>query len=225
MWSCDCVGEVSVHAVGGHLPVAGPGRVGQDGVSGDACLRVQVLQEIALCAEQGVAPHVLARRPVVGDRRPAASGSVVGGRQGDDPADLGAVLLGLPRHQPPDEGYRRMTGAQLNRGSPPARPVDSFSGIEANCASTTARVWRTNSAPALNSVVLFNSLYVDAAVKQVAADGFPVTDELLARLSPPFTRPAAPGLRQLRDDSYATRTRTKTMTTAGRNGRRESARR
>ncbi|MCX5165616.1 hypothetical protein OOK39_42180 [Streptomyces sp. NBC_00264] len=73
--------------------------------------------------------------------------------------------------------------------------------------------------------MLFNSLYVDAAVKQVAADGFPVTDELLARLSPLFTRPAAPGLRQLRDDSYATRTRTKTMTTAGRNGRRESARR
>lgn len=70
MWSCDCVGEVSVHAVGGHLPVAGPGRVGQDGVSGDACLRVQVLQEIALCAKQGVAPHVLARRPGgIGDQQ------------------------------------------------------------------------------------------------------------------------------------------------------------
>lgn len=64
---------------------------------------------------------------------------------------------------------------------------------------------------ALNSVVLFNSLYIDAAVKQLAADGFPVTDELLARLSPlqydhinflgryAFTRPAAPGLRQLRN--------------------------
>ncbi|MFF4838117.1 Tn3 family transposase [Streptomyces sp. NPDC001315] len=37
---------------------------------------------------------------------------------------------------------------------------------------------------ALNAVVLFNSLYTDAAVKQLAADGFPVTDELLARLSP-----------------------------------------
>ncbi|MEV6749031.1 hypothetical protein AB0N21_32430 [Streptomyces sp. NPDC051080] len=47
--------------------------------------------------------------------------------------------------------------------------------------------------------MLFNSLYVDAAVEQAAADGFPVTDELLARLSPLFTRPAAPGLRQLRD--------------------------
>ncbi|MFD4977875.1 Tn3 family transposase [Streptomyces sp. NPDC058424] len=60
-------------------------------------------------------------------------------------------------------------------------------------------------------VVLFNSLYINAAVKQLAADGFPVTDELLARLSPlqydhinflgryAFTRPAAPGLRPLRD--------------------------
>ncbi|MFJ5193846.1 hypothetical protein ACIQCQ_17285 [Streptomyces sp. NPDC088394] len=47
--------------------------------------------------------------------------------------------------------------------------------------------------------MLFNSLYVDAAVEQAAAYGFPVTDELLARLSPLFTRPAAPGLRQLRD--------------------------
>ncbi|MFH8342687.1 Tn3 family transposase [Streptomyces sp. AM6-12] len=64
---------------------------------------------------------------------------------------------------------------------------------------------------ALNAVVLFNSLYIDAAVKQLAADGFPVTDELLTRLSPlqydhvnflgryAFTRPPAPGLRQLRD--------------------------
>lgn len=63
----------------------------------------------------------------------------------------------------------------------------------------------------LNGVVLFNSLYIDAAVKQPAADGFPVTDELPARLSPlqydhvdflgryAVTRPAAPGLRQLRD--------------------------
>ncbi|MGP3638114.1 Tn3 family transposase [Streptomyces sp. 24-1644] len=33
-------------------------------------------------------------------------------------------------------------------------------------------------------MVLFNSLYIDEAVKQLAADGFPVTGELLARLSP-----------------------------------------
>ncbi|MHC3394422.1 Tn3 family transposase [Streptomyces lavendulocolor] len=36
----------------------------------------------------------------------------------------------------------------------------------------------------LNAVMLFDSLDIDAAVKQLAADGFPVTDELLARLSP-----------------------------------------
>jgi hypothetical protein len=47
--------------------------------------------------------------------------------------------------------------------------------------------------------------------KQLTADGFPVTDELLARLSPlqydhinflgryAFSQPPAPGLRQLRD--------------------------
>ncbi|WP_078500781.1 Tn3 family transposase [Wenjunlia vitaminophila] len=64
---------------------------------------------------------------------------------------------------------------------------------------------------ALNAVVLFNSPYIDTAVKQLAADGFPITDELIARLSPlqyghinflsryAFTRPPAPGPRQLRD--------------------------
>lgn len=64
--------------------------------------------------------------------------------------------------------------------------------------------------PALNAVVLFNSLYIDAAVKRLAADSFPV-DELLARLPPlqydhinflgryAFIRSPAPGLRQLRD--------------------------
>ncbi|PWI04533.1 hypothetical protein DIZ27_44785 [Streptomyces sp. NWU339] len=37
---------------------------------------------------------------------------------------------------------------------------------------------------ALNAVVPFNSPSIDAAVKQLTADGFPVTDELLARPSP-----------------------------------------
>ena len=58
---------------------------------------------------------------------------------------------------------------------------------------------------ALNAVVLFNTLYIDAAVKQL------VTDDLIARLSPlqydhinflgryAFTRPPAPGTRPLRD--------------------------
>ncbi|MET9388426.1 Tn3 family transposase [Streptomyces sp. NPDC002928] len=38
--------------------------------------------------------------------------------------------------------------------------------------------------PALNAVVLWNSLYLDRAAEQLAADGFTVTDDLLARLSP-----------------------------------------
>ncbi|WP_329189448.1 Tn3 family transposase [Actinacidiphila glaucinigra] len=35
----------------------------------------------------------------------------------------------------------------------------------------------------LNAVVLWTSLYLDRAAKQLDADGFPVTDDLLARLS------------------------------------------
>jgi hypothetical protein len=33
-------------------------------------------------------------------------------------------------------------------------------------------------------VVWWNSLYIDAAVKQLRADGFPATEEMCARLSP-----------------------------------------
>ncbi len=65
---------------------------------------------------------------------------------------------------------------------------------------------------ALNAVVLWNSLYLDRAAKQLAADGFPVTDDLLARLSPlqfdhinflgryAFFRPQEPGRRPLRTE-------------------------
>ena len=65
---------------------------------------------------------------------------------------------------------------------------------------------------ALNATVLWNTLYSDHAVKQLAADGLSVTDELLARLSPlqfehinfhgryTFGRPQLDGaLRPLRD--------------------------
>ncbi|MBB5783432.1 Tn3 family transposase [Nonomuraea jabiensis] len=37
---------------------------------------------------------------------------------------------------------------------------------------------------ALNAVVWWNSLYLDAAVKHLREQGFPVTDEMCARLSP-----------------------------------------
>ncbi|MFE1877151.1 transposase [Streptomyces sp. NPDC059496] len=68
---------------------------------------------------------------------------------------------------------------------------------------------------ALNAVVLWNSVYLDRAAKQLAADGFPVTDELLFRLPPlqfdhinflgryAFFRPQEPGRRPLRDPAEA----------------------
>jgi hypothetical protein len=37
---------------------------------------------------------------------------------------------------------------------------------------------------ALNAVIWWNSLYLDAAVKHLREQGFPVTDEMCARLSP-----------------------------------------
>ncbi|MGI8336690.1 Tn3 family transposase [Actinomadura scrupuli] len=37
---------------------------------------------------------------------------------------------------------------------------------------------------ALNAVIWWNSLYLDAAVKHLRAQGFPATDEMCARLSP-----------------------------------------
>jgi hypothetical protein len=64
----------------------------------------------------------------------------------------------------------------------------------------------------LNAVVWWNSLYIDAAVTSLRADGFPATEEMCARLSPlgfdhinflgsyTFpTNPAVEGLRPLRD--------------------------
>lgn len=45
--------------------------------------------------------------------------------------------------------------------------------------------WTRCAGPALNTVVLWNSLHLDRAAERLAADGFPVTDGLPARLSPP----------------------------------------
>ncbi|MER7795492.1 Tn3 family transposase [Streptomyces sp. NPDC097640] len=114
-----------------------------------------------------------------------------------------------------DEGYRRMIGAQLNVTEARHRLARRiFFGQRGELRQHYREGMEDQLGAlglALNAVVLFNSLYIDAAVKQFAADGFPVTDELLARLSPlqydhinflgryAFTRPAAPGLRPLRD--------------------------
>ena len=63
--------------------------------------------------------------------------------------------------------------------------------------------------------MLFNTLYIDAVVKRLASDGFGVTDDLIARLSPiqfdhinflgryVFSAPPAPGTRPLRDPNAA----------------------
>ncbi len=122
----------------------------------------------------------------------------------------------------PYEGYRRMVGAQLNVTEARHRLARKiFFGQRGELR----RHYREGTEDqlgalglALNSVVLFNSLCIDAAVKQLAAEGFPVTGELLARLPPlqfghinflgryanflgryAFTRLPVPGLRRLRD--------------------------
>lgn len=63
----------------------------------------------------------------------------------------------------------------------------------------------------MNAVVLWNSTYLNAAVEQLRAQGYPVSDEDAARLSPlidshinvhgsyVFQRPHLDGLRPLRD--------------------------
>ncbi len=84
---------------------------------------------------------------------------------------------------------------------------------------------------ALNSVVLFNSLYIDTAVKQLAADGFPVTDELLTAsphssttTSPSSAATPSPGLPRRVCGSCVTRTPMTRTTAAGRTERQAPAR-
>nr|WP_170223175.1 Tn3 family transposase [Nonomuraea turkmeniaca] len=87
-----------------------------------------------------------------------------------------------------DEGYRRMIGTQLNVQEARHRLARKIAfgnrgqlrqryreGLEDQLGSLGL---------ALNAVIWWNSLYLDAAVKQLRADGFPVTDEMCARLSP-----------------------------------------
>jgi TnpA family transposase len=86
-----------------------------------------------------------------------------------------------------DEGYRRMIGTQLNVTEARhrlARKIFFGQRGELRQHYRDGMDQLGVLGLALNAVVLFNSLYIDAAVKQLAADGFPVTDELLPRLSP-----------------------------------------
>ncbi|MBA9005695.1 Tn3 family transposase [Thermomonospora cellulosilytica] len=87
-----------------------------------------------------------------------------------------------------DDGYRRMIGTQLNVQEARHRLARRIAfgnrgqlrqryreGMEDQIGSLGL---------ALNAVVWWNSLYLDAAVKQLRTDGFPATDEMCARLSP-----------------------------------------
>ncbi len=114
-----------------------------------------------------------------------------------------------------DEGYRRLIGAQLNLTEARHRIARKiFFGQRGELRQHYREGMEDQLGVlglALNAVVLFNTLYIDAAVKHLAASGFPVTDDLVARLSPlqydhinflgslAFTRHPAPGTRPLRD--------------------------
>ncbi|MCX5141873.1 Tn3 family transposase [Streptomyces sp. NBC_00338] len=118
-----------------------------------------------------------------------------------------------------DTGYRRMIGKQLNITEARHRLARKiFFGQRGELRQHYREGMEDQLGAlglALNGVVLWNSLYLDRAAKQLAADGFPVTDDLLARLSPlqfdhinflgryAFFRPQEPGRRPLRDPADA----------------------
>jgi TnpA family transposase len=118
-----------------------------------------------------------------------------------------------------DEGYRRLIGAQLNITEARHRIARKiFFGQRGELRQHYREGMEDQLGAlglALNAVVLFNTLYIDTAVRHLAASGFPVTSDLVAGLSPlqydhinflgryAFTRPPAPGTRPLRDPDSA----------------------
>ncbi|MEV6868773.1 Tn3 family transposase [Streptosporangium subroseum] len=118
------------------------------------------------------------------------------------------------------EDYRRMMGAQLNVGEGRnglARAV--FFGNLGQLKRGYERGMEDQLGAlglGLNAIVYWNSLYIDAAVKKLAAGGMKISPEIRAHLSPlqwehinfvgsyPFNRPERPGrLRDLRDPTNA----------------------
>ncbi|WSR19962.1 Tn3 family transposase [Streptomyces sp. NBC_01207] len=116
------------------------------------------------------------------------------------------------------EDSRHTVPAEHHRGPPPPRQEDLLRAAR----RTTPALPRGNGGPAgalglaLNALVLWRSVYLGAATKRLAADGFPVTNDLLGndllgRLSPlqfdhinfpgryAFFRQQDPGRRPLRD--------------------------
>ncbi len=114
------------------------------------------------------------------------------------------------------EDYRRMMGAQLNVGE--GRNGLARAVFFANLGQLRRGYERGMEDQlgalglGLNAIVYWNSLYIDAAVKKLAAGGMKISPEIRAHLSPlqwehinfhgtyPFNRPELPGrLRDLRD--------------------------
>ncbi|QKV96984.1 Tn3 family transposase [Streptomyces sp. NA02950] len=97
--------------------------------------------------------------------------------------------------------------AQRHRSPPPPRPPDLLRAARRTAPALPRRDGASARRPRPGPERCGAVQYIEAAVKRLAADGFPETDELLARLSPlqydhinflgryAFTRPAAPGLR------------------------------
>ncbi|TQN31697.1 TnpA family transposase [Haloactinospora alba] len=87
-----------------------------------------------------------------------------------------------------DESYRRMITAQLNTSE--ARHGLARKICHGNRGELRQRYRQGledqlgSLGLALNAVVWWNSLYIDAAVDQLRADGFPATEDMCARLSP-----------------------------------------
>jgi TnpA family transposase len=115
-----------------------------------------------------------------------------------------------------DEPYRRMIGAQLNVSESRHALARKICFGNRGELKQRYRQGLEDQLGALglvlNAVVWWNSLYIDAAVTSLRADGFPATEEMCARLSPlgfdhinflgsyTFpTNPAVEGLRPLRD--------------------------
>ncbi len=87
-----------------------------------------------------------------------------------------------------DETYRRdIKGIRNLQEGRHALARKICHGRRASCTTGTSAAWRTSSASlglVLDCVVLWTTVYLDAAVRQLKAQGYPVLDEDMARLSP-----------------------------------------
>ncbi|MFB4320721.1 Tn3 family transposase [Actinomadura sp. 21ATH] len=87
-----------------------------------------------------------------------------------------------------DDEYRRMIGSQLNVQEGRHRLARRIAFGNRGQLRQRYREGMEDQLGAfglaLNAVAWWNTLYLDAAVKQIRADGFPATDDMCARISP-----------------------------------------